>query len=84
MKIPEGEKVVILESGETGIILYYDGSTAFVDVEGEIVQVHKNDIERVSDFGGAGKERGEKEKGEDSVSNSPLYLIHISEPTRPY
>ncbi len=72
MKIPEGEKVVILESGETGIIQYYDGSTAFVDVEGEIVQVHKNDIEKVSDFGGGGKkERGEEEKGEDSVTNSP-------------
>ncbi len=65
MKIPQGEKVVILESGETGFISYYDGSTAFVDVEGEIVQVHKNDIERVTAFGESAKKvRGEEQNKE--------------------
>ncbi|MBK9557353.1 MAG: hypothetical protein IPO47_16320 [Bacteroidetes bacterium] len=53
MKIPVGTAVVILESGETGVIAYYDGNTAFIDVDGETVQAHAKDIEPVASFGKA-------------------------------
>lgn len=53
MKIPVGTAVVILESGETGVIAWYDGNTAFVDVDGDMVQAHAKDIEPVSSFGKA-------------------------------
>lgn len=55
MQIPIGEQVVILDSGITGILDHYNGSTAYIDVNGEIHQAHKKDIARVSDFGGGGK-----------------------------
>ena len=53
MKIPVGTAVVILESGETGVIAYYDGNTAFIDVDGDTVQAHAKDIEPVASFGKA-------------------------------
>jgi DNA-nicking Smr family endonuclease len=53
MKIPVGTAVVILESGETGVIAYYDGNTAFIDVDGDAVQAHAKDIEPVASFGKA-------------------------------
>ena len=51
MKIPVGTAVVILESGETGVIAWYDGSTAFIDVDvytGE--DYATNDIQAVKDW----------------------------------
>lgn len=53
MKIPVGTRVVLLQSGETGIIDYYDGSTAYIDVDGDLIQAHVKDIEPVDSFGKA-------------------------------
>lgn len=53
MKIPVGTHVVILESGETGTLDSYDGNTAYIDVDGELIQAHAKDIEPVSAFGKA-------------------------------
>jgi len=51
MQIPVGTEVVILESGITGVVDHYDGSTAYVLAGGDMIQVHKKDIEPVSAFG---------------------------------
>lgn len=51
MLIPVGEEVVILDSGITGIVQYYDGSTAFILADGELYQAHKNDIAATKEFG---------------------------------
>lgn len=51
MKLREGTQVVILASGETGVLLHYDGRTAFIDVDGVTVQEHESAIEPVDTFG---------------------------------
>ncbi len=78
MKIPVGEKVVILENGETGVIQYYDGNTAFIDVDGEIVQVHKNDIEAVEFFGKISKHETPKEIKPRLLSDDGIHLQFTS------
>jgi len=74
MKIPVGTRVVILESGETGVIAWYDGNTAFVDVDGETIQAHAKDIEPVSSFGKAPakSENTEKPKLLDAIEEGLL------------
>ncbi|HRF77292.1 MAG TPA: hypothetical protein PLB46_12015, partial [Chitinophagales bacterium] len=71
MKIPVGTAVVILESGETGVIAYYDGNTAFIDVDGETVQAHAKDIEPVASFG--------KAPAKATTTNTPKQFDSIEE-----
>lgn len=51
MQIPVGTEVVILESGITGVLDHYDGSTAFILAGGEMHQIHKKDMAPIADFG---------------------------------
>ncbi|HMX03042.1 MAG TPA: Smr/MutS family protein [Chitinophagales bacterium] len=74
MQIPVGEQVVILDSGIIGVIEYYNGSTAYINVNGEIHQAHKKDIASVSEFGGKGKSTIKKEELTQAAKDIGLFI----------
>lgn len=75
MQIPVGAKVVILDSGIMGTVDHYDGSTVFIDVDGDLQQVHKQDIALVSDFGSGSNNEKKKNAPLPGEGNASCFLL---------
>ena len=60
-KIAPGVKVVLLESGETGIVREVDGGVIFLEIDGEIWEADIDDVAPVEEFG-YGEEKKKKEQ----------------------